>query len=91
MINLQFRVGCEEEPQSAASDKHKNQEPEEMIEEERKGEIPSYRNAVTREDQNTSNQAGETKNPGPVLGAQAGSRGKCLPCAMETKIHKPDE
>lgn len=56
-----------------------------MTEEERGEEIPSYRDAVAGEGQNTSNQARETRKPGPILGArwQAGNRSKCLPCAME--------
>ena len=56
-----------------------------MTEEDRRGEIPSYRDAMMGEGPSNNNPNEETKIQGPILGAgwKAGSRGKCLPCAVK--------
>lgn len=56
-----------------------------MTEEDKRGEIPSDRDAVAGEGTSNNKLDEEMKTQGPVLGArwQAGSRSKCLPCAVE--------
>lgn len=55
-----------------------------MIEEARRGEIPSYQDTVIGDSQN-SQMPKEKQVTGPILGVtwQAGRRERCLPCAEE--------
>jgi len=56
-----------------------------MTEEDRRGEIPSYRDAVAGEGMSNNKLDEETKTQGPILGArwQAGNRSKWLACVVE--------
>jgi len=55
-----------------------------MMEEVKRGEIPSYRDATVGKGQNSEPTA-KKQNAGPILGAtwQGSRRGKFFPCAKE--------